>query len=399
MSDQIKIEDENVSERSRSRRISIDGASYIRIQSNRSGIGKKVSIPTRFKTILTGEDRKKAFGCSSDRFNYSNDEISELPGPGSYSLYSETCWKDNKESMSRKGYGTLASITKRKIGNIRYANTGPGPNSYSHVPDNSFDAISQTSSLSTQATLMSKIRNKLKQKKDQIITFKRPRPDSRSRIGPGCYDIENTIKVPNMSEIPFKSRIQKLVDPVFNKRAAAVPAPGTYNLDRSLIRPKPYMQLGPSRVFCKTVVPDNIKADDYDKIKKHILDEIVEKDTIVIMCQKKSVTPSPQDYDALENFIELRNSKEFNVKDKPIGGAAVKLHYVDTRTEYPGPGQYKVKSYFDSDKYKVYNSVFISESERKPLNNLNIADIYTPFDPEMKMKKDDFHCNDKKKWL
>lgn len=400
MDEAVKIEGDVSNREERSRHQSSDNRSYIRVLSNTSRRGKKISIPTRFKTILTGEDRQRAFGSSSDRFNYSSsEEMSELPGPGSYSLYSETLWKDNKESMSRKGYGHMASITKRKTGQIRYANTGPGPASYSYIPDKSFDALSQSSTQSTRATLISRIKDQIKQKNEQTIRFKPPKRASLRNIGPGTYEVRQPSKIQNISEIPFKSRIEKLVNTTKKKHDLETPAVGTYHLDRSLIRPKPYLQLGPTRAFCKTVVPDNIKADDYDRVKRHIIEENVKKPKFELMGQMKEITPGPHDYDSLESFIGLKENKEFNVTERPYGGTSPKLEYKDSRKEYPGPGQYKQKSMFETEKYKVYNAVFISESTRPPLENLNAVDITAPFDPVMVPFREDFHCNEKRKWI
>lgn len=371
--------------------------SIVRQKSISAGRDRKISIPTRFRTILTGQDRSKAFGTSSDRFNDSFGEISELPGPGSYSLYSEINWKDNKESHSRRGHGSLASKVPRKTGEIRYLNTGPGPGSYSYIMDNSFDSKSQVSSQSTRATLASKIMKQIKEKQENF-RFKMQKRESFSRIGPGTYDVKEHLKVPNMSEIPFKSNIPKLEDKK-EHRDFIKPPVGTYNLDRSILRAKPYLHLGPSRVFCDTVVQENIKAHDYERVKNQVILGQENQRKVLVAGQLKDNTPGPLDYDALSSFLEINRSKSKNAKKNLYGEGEPKYVKIDSRIDYPGPGKYKFKSQFEGEKYKVYNSVFISESVRQPLANLTAGDLSAPFDPEMIPKREDFHINEKKVWV
>ena len=63
---------------------------------------------------------RDGFGCQTTRFR---DEENVLPGPGSY--YKDVCLTWQKESLSRKGYGFLASANNRFYSKISY--TGPGP--------------------------------------------------------------------------------------------------------------------------------------------------------------------------------------------------------------------------------------------------------------------------------
>ena len=238
----------------------------------------------------------------------------------------------------------------------------------------------------------------IKEKQENTIRLRLPKRESLSRIGPGTYEVKQPQKVPNMSEIVFKSKIAKIVTKVEDKHTIKPPV-GTYNLDRRILRPKPYLQVGPSRVFCETVVKDNIKAHDYERIKKHIIHGIEDQAKITIMGEAKDNNPGPLDYDALDSFMLASKSRSKNVKQNLYGEGDPKYVMKDSRTNYPGPGKYKFRSQFESDKYKVYNAVFISESNRPALVHPNAGDLSAPYSPELAPSKEDFHINEKNIWV
>ena len=88
------------------------------------------SIPSKYETVIFKFENKKAFGASAVRFQINTNEN---PGPGSFNQNRKIKPARFKESYSKKGYTNgFASNAERRVGNIRYVNTGPGPGYYSH---------------------------------------------------------------------------------------------------------------------------------------------------------------------------------------------------------------------------------------------------------------------------
>ncbi|KAF5839946.1 hypothetical protein DUNSADRAFT_18227 [Dunaliella salina] len=86
-----------------------------------------VSIPSKFDTVLyTGPRERKGFGVQGRRFG---DEESDIPGPGKYGGHrNESSMEFKHDSISKRGYGGMASREGRFKDKLRY--TGPGPGSY-----------------------------------------------------------------------------------------------------------------------------------------------------------------------------------------------------------------------------------------------------------------------------
>lgn len=360
---------------------------------------RKVSIPTRFKTILLERKPLKGFGTAGRRFGEDSDVA---PGPGSYSLYSESCWSENRESHSRRGWGSMASKSARKTGNIRYVNTGPGPGNYSYVSDRSFDSMKaqNESQISTQASLMSKIRERVKERQNSMYRQKPPARADSSRVGPGTYSVEKNVgyKPVNTSEVAFKSKVPKNDDKDFIKHASEVPPVGAY--DPSPSNSRSNSQNKPSSSFFPSVVRDNIMYSDYEKVKQQIIYENKDKPKVRIMGQLREVIPGPNHYHVHESYMKLNNSKPINRKGGQIAAQAeVRFLYKDPKAAFPGPGQYKMKSDFEVERYGIYNSVFMSQTGRVELGKVNETGIHAPFDPHLVSNKEEYHCNDKNIWL
>ena len=358
-----------------------------------------VSIPTRFKTILTGHTQDRAFGSSSQRFN-DKSEVLEAPGPGSYSLYTESCWKENFESQSRKGTGGMASKSARKTDSIRYANTGPGPASYSYISDHSFDSIQKESSRIVEPNLLERIRAKMKEKAEMNPYRQRTLVrEDKTKLGPGTYEVSMPKKVPNYSEVVFKSKGSREETKYEDKEKLLTPAVGSYFLDRSLIRNEPYKNK-PTAAFCKTVVRDNIMANDLEKVKKQIILEMPDKAKIEICGQIKDRIPGPGDYELNESFKQVKFGRPENMKGGMMVQGTGRVMLRNLNKDNPGPGQYKTKSGFEGEKYRVYHAVFMSETMRKGSDAKKEGEeTEATYDETMKMKKESFHYNKNSIWM
>jgi hypothetical protein len=106
------------------------------------GVKPVNSIPAKFETVLfSGPRERKGFMSESKRFN---DGEHDLPGPGTYGRPMERTLEFQHDSISKKGYGTLVSKSKRFVTKVYY--TGPGPADYKRK-----DAALQERGFSTAA--------------------------------------------------------------------------------------------------------------------------------------------------------------------------------------------------------------------------------------------------------
>lgn len=362
---------------------------------------KLVSIPTRFTTVFSeesGQSKKKAFCSSSSRFSTSS-ESSSGPGPGSYSLYSSTLYRDNKESHSRRGYGNMASISERKTGHIRFLNTGPGPASYSQISENSFDSMRDRSTEKAPSAL-TRVRRRLK---EQITPFRirLPEKEDFGHLGPGSYQPQKPLPaVPNYSQVSFKSVEQR--DKTQNMEGPPV---GLYNLSRELIKPKPYLEPSSTAAFKPPFEKDFIMAHNLEGLKEHILGEgesqLDAKKTKIHGVIKDPV-PGPAYYNGAEAHKKLTRAREASLLTYHGLGLVQQKRFLRLSAKnknYPGPGQYKAKSYFDGDKYKVYHSVFMSETGRQEEISKEPIDSRPNYDSKDPTNKESFHLNNKNIWV
>ena len=110
------------------------GGRLVRSSIAKSKSGKRsVSIPSKYTTTFIEKGRQKGFGSSTIRFNYLMEPGQDKPGPGNYDLYHQKMWRDNRESLSRKGYGAMISNVSRNLNEQMILNTGPGPGAYKTI--------------------------------------------------------------------------------------------------------------------------------------------------------------------------------------------------------------------------------------------------------------------------
>ena len=297
----------------------------------------------------------------------------------------------------------MASNSARKTDNIRYLNTGPGPASYSYVSDHSFDSLKahQESQLSTEPSIMTKIREKIKAKDDQSFRKRVIKKSDPSKIGPGTYSIEKHFarKPVNTSQAVFQSKVQKLDNKELIRHASQVPAVGRYDLSKSPMNDRS-RSVGPTSSFFPTVVRDLIMANDYQKVKDQIIYEKPDKAKIRILGQLREIIPGPGDYDVNESYLRLKKLKPINRKGGQIAAQGeIRFLAKDLKIGQPGPGQYKSRSEFEVEKYGVYNSVFMSETRRAKMQQQEYSGSQEPLEVSIAPPKESFHCNEKNIWL
>lgn len=355
---------------------------------------KSASIPTKIVHQIIDTPRDKAFGATSSRFTYKNEvEASQLPGPANYNLYKETIWKDNLESSSRLGFGNLTSRNFRVNKEAQYYNTGPGPGSYSiqkKEDDQHQQQISQ---------IVSSIRKLQLQRLQHLHQHKLARklPESGANsvsVGPGSYDVTSwkDHSLNNTAGVFFKSKSKRgnLGMLVQNKD---FPTCLDYDVTRSILKVKPTSLKG-MNAFIVHNKPKNIKFNDYDTVKKMVLNP---KPLMMMDSIKSPALPGPGDYNVSEAFHNLTDRKPKQVRR--VLNPKAKQPDIWVANNFPGPGNYNLPSAFSDVKYTAFDSAFISTTERKTLDIRPAANINAPFSLELEKSKKDFNKinRDKKK--
>uniref|UniRef100_A0A7S3QR86 Uncharacterized protein n=1 Tax=Dunaliella tertiolecta TaxID=3047 RepID=A0A7S3QR86_DUNTE len=184
------------------------------------------SLPslTQSCTLAPGRERK-GFGIQGRRFG---DEESDIPGPGKYVGHRNDSMEFKHDSISKRGYGGMASREGRFKDKLRY--TGPGPGSYRAQLAEELSRhrlAAHTSSFFCQEVPKAK----------PVVSKEETLP------GPGAYnpnetrvgskvDISATVQAAHTSAFKAKERHFDIA------RNPDLPPPGSYNLDDAWISGK-----------------------------------------------------------------------------------------------------------------------------------------------------------------
>ena len=182
------------------------------------------------------------------------------------------------------------------------------------------------------------------------------------------------------------------------------PGPGRYNLNRAMIKKKPYQMKGPLSSFAGTVLQHKINLRDPIDMKKQVELDLIGKKKIT-MDDLKVPGPGPGEYGYMESFAFMKDYK-------PENNRGEKWSIVDDRDRFgnnqefktfvqPGPGAYELDKDVGVNKEKamVSGSVFLSESERVPYGKL--SDVVAPnkYVPQNIPEQISFHFNVANKWV
>lgn len=350
----------------------------------------KVGVIRGFVREPLDEEKEKAFNITSQRFTYKKEQVdSKLPGPGQYELYSQSIWRDNKASNSRKGYGMLQSKVFRNKKFSKLLHTGPGPGQY--TPSQSREEASELHPSRATAGSLTQRGHRIPRAASSTLI----RPTTSERVGPGSYDLDLWKKSAphNNAGVAFKSKSQRAE---INEGIAGLGAPSStrYNIKRGLLAEKPLSLKGMSS-FCPPQPARTIKPHEYDKIMESITS--ARPATRSIQFATLAASPGPGDYEVEEGFKRLADSHCTSTKQ--VFGAASKGQSFIQTNKYPGPGHYQIDSKFDSLKFLAYNSPFMSQTERKAFDIRPPPSIFAPFTPVMIASKKTFNINKGKKWI
>jgi len=335
--------------------------------------GTTASIPYKFETILYRNTNPKGFGASAQR-NTRTEDIA--PGPGSYD-YEKALSRESTASYSKKGFGNgFVSQTNRLLYR-GYINTGPGPGSYNPVEKPfSVTHISQEHKRHNEDSL-------------------KTNPAQADVPGPGYYNPErsktSSLPNPKLAVSVFKSNTGR-----YKLTNGSNPPPGAYEIDRSLVSKKPFQHFLGSSTF---MLPTH-KKKSKETENKELCNELLGKEDPI----PKHI-PGPGHYFKADkdDEIMLFNQK---VQDKKssnfITGNVTRFGEVIQkkvkRQELPGPGSYIQPSIGPEERTLVSGAVFMSETARKPFNDMRNFVGPTKYHPELLPKKS-YHLNINKIWV
>lgn len=201
----------------------------------------------------------------------------------------------------------------------------------------------------------------------------------------------------------MKSRTKRMVEKV-----APVPAPGKYEINRSLLRKKPYKVKGPMSSFAKTVRRKEVNIQEKSKIKK----KIENGDTIrEYKGGEKEYVPGPGDYNLPEvNFDEkmvrwspmmkMNKFKYENLHKTSAFKSGLDRFKIDKeKLMKPGPWRYDKKDEFKVKKTKVRGAAFMSESDRNAFKIKKLTNRFGVFHATMKPEKESFRFNVNKNFV
>ena len=186
------------------------------------------SIPSKFETTLNPNAReRKGFGGQAPRF--SDEAVVDQPGPGYYASNTGTSLLKKSDSISKKGYGNLASQTERfpiysTVGGTRLSIT-PGPGAYVATGHPSGASEMRTSSFAGPVSTFSKYGG-AGRRLDTANPFLATMP------GPGSYAPEvSSTKGSRIvaGKAAFHSGTQRMATPASSRNKATV-GPGSYQL-------------------------------------------------------------------------------------------------------------------------------------------------------------------------
>jgi len=335
--------------------------------------GTTASIPYKFETILYRNTNPKGFGASAQR-GIRNEDIS--PGPGSYD-YLKTYSREDSASYSKKGYGNgfVSTTTKGMFG--KYVNTGPGPGSYNQKE---------------KPFMVTHISQDHKRNSDDALKAKTAQVDVP---GPGYYNPErsktSSTLNPKLINSVFKSNTGR-----YNMANGLNPPPGAYEIDRELTSKKPFQHFLGSANF---MLPTN-KKKSKETENKEICNELLGKEDPM-----PKIVPGPGHYFKAEKDDEIvlfnqkvqdKNSSNFVTGNVTRFGEVIQKKV--KRQEFPGPGSYIKPSPTAEEKTLVSGAVFMSETARRPFNDMRNFVGPTKYQPELLPKKS-YHLNINKIWV
>lgn len=388
---------------------------------------KSSSIPSKFSTTLFERSRMSGFMSSANRFgsvhDYSYSQADDpLPGPGNYEQGApyKIGLIGASPSFSKKGYGMFCSQAQSRSTTFEM-NRGPGPGNYG----NHYSTMGAAVTLPTiTSSCINKNAGKLSYNLKQHHTgnynsynkylnymSKEFKFEIDRNRGPGTYEVKNTLVAVSDAKNAGPN-LQSKQEREFDY-ANEIPGPGEYNLNRALVKQKPYPHIGPLSSFAGTVHRHKINLRDPKDMRKQLDQDLIKKKKVTLE-DLKIPSPGPGEYDDIDAFDYMKSykpdnalgSKAFIQDDHDKFGNNIHKEFNEELQDViiPGPGAYEeVREGFATDKVKekalVSGAVFLSESEREPFGKMKPNVAPNKYNPNKLPSAISFHFNVQNKWV
>jgi len=290
------------------------------LHGGQSKVAATASIPSKYQTIVVGNNERKGFNSGSKRL-FDWQQIDESPGPAKYCTPTSIL-KENSTSFSKKGLGGFVSKVKRfNLPTNQECSVGPGQyNPKRNSSPHDFNKAKCTSNFHLP------IATKCDSQK-----FQTPAPNQYNLSGSfkGKVTRENNLSAPCAG---FMSRTKRELVSV--KSPSSVPAPGTYNICEKWTSVNPRIAQAPFKSTTKRMLlPKSLMAN-----------------------------PGPGTYDPYEPPYNEVIKNGFTRKHYLcIAAPAIEM---PPEIPTPGPGQYDLVNYEGPPKDSVSSSMFVSTTDR-----------------------------------
>lgn len=307
------------------------------------------TIPTNSMTILHERDMPRGFGTSSERFDTYLKDTDFTPGPGAYKNLPgslTTADKSKAHALALPGVGFKSRPANPLA---KFKNTGPGPGSYDTTKDLGRQA-QHKSGHNTSTFLFGRSKSHVAVRREAS-----PPPS----LGPGSYDVQLPAKSVNPGVL-MKSSVGRMGMP-----KPASYGIGFYEVGGDLSQHKSYQTPENTSSFAVPVKGSlqKVKITDYSKIRKLIQVKPTEKIEVRSLWASGSI-PGPGAYDDAHAYHFLQDYKPISTKGVAGFASNKPRDQMASKQRSPEPGAYNIKSAFDSERYQLFNSVFLSTTKR-----------------------------------
>jgi len=318
-----------------------------------SKVAATASIPSKYQTIVVGNNEKKGFNSGSKR-SFDWQKIDESPGPAKYSL-SASFLDENSTSFSKKGLGGFVSKVRR-LPVSKECSVGPAQ--YNPQIDSSPHDFNK-------AKCTSNFHLPIAMKRDDAKKFQTPAPNQYHLSGSFEEQAICENKLQTLAA-GFMSRSKR--DHFAVKSSSCVPAPGTYNICEKWTSVNPRVTQAPFKSTTERM----------------------------LLPKSAMLNPGPGTYDPYEPPHNDIVKNGFTRKHYLcIAAPAIEM---PPENPSPGPGQYDLVNYKGPPREQVSSSMFVSTTDRWRDLKRNSNPGPGTYDPNYRTKQS-FIYNRNEKWI
>ena len=315
-------------------------------------VAATASIPSKYQTIVVGNNEKKGFNSGSKRFDWQ--QIDDSPGPAKYCTV-DSILKGNNASFSRKGLGGFVSKVERfPLPTNQECSVGPGQyNPKKNSRPHDFNKAKCTSNFHLPIAT-----------KCDSNKFQTPAPNQYNLSGnfKGKVTHDNNLS----ARAAFMSRTKRGL--VGTKSSNSIPAPGTYTICEKWTSINPRVAQAPFKSTTERML-----------LPKSVM-----------------VNPGPGTYDPYDPQYYGIEKNGFTRKHYLcIAAPAMEM---PPEMPTPGPGQYDLVNYDGASKDAISSSMFVSTTNRWRDTKRDSNPGPGTYNPE-RCTKQSFMYNRDEKWI